>query len=169
MKDHREIHWKVTKCILHYLKGTSQCGIKYSQSSDSLVGYTNSNCEGNSDDKKYTFSFGFHFSFGPLFWSFKKKKVVSLSTTKAKYHGAVNASTKVVWIQELLGEFGLHVESSIVIHCDNQNAIQVANNPISYSKIKHVELHAHYLRHLVQERFSLLFVARQMINSLISL
>ena len=35
--------------------------------------------------------------------------------------------------------------------CDNQGAIQVANNPVAHSKMKHVEIHAHYLQQLVQD------------------
>ena len=38
------------------------------------------------------------------------------------------------------------------IHCYNQSAIQVTKNPIAYSKMRHFELHFHYLRQLVQEK-----------------
>jgi hypothetical protein len=32
------------------------------------------------------------------------------------------------------------------MYFDNQSVVQVADNPIVNSKMKHVELHAHYLR-----------------------
>jgi hypothetical protein len=93
----------------------------------------------------------FRFSTKPLVWSCKKQKVVSLSTTKEKYRGDVQEGTEVVWIHQLLGEFGLPVQTSTTIYCDNQSGIQVANNHVAHSKMKYVELHAHYLRHLVHE------------------
>jgi len=34
----------------------------------------------------------------------------------------------------------------IVVYCDNQRVVQVADNPIMTSKMKHVKIHAHYLR-----------------------
>jgi hypothetical protein len=84
-------------------------------------------------------------------WSCKKHKVVSLSTTKAKYRGVVQAGTEAVWIRQLLGELGFPVQTSTTIYYDNQSAIQVVDNPVAHCKMKHVELHAHYLRQLVHE------------------
>jgi hypothetical protein len=68
-----------------------------------------------------------------------------LSTTKEEYCGVVQAGTEAVWIRQLLGELGFPVQTSTTIYCDNQSAIQVVDNLVSHSKMKHVELHAHYL------------------------
>jgi hypothetical protein len=146
MQDPRESHWKVVKIIVCYLKGTSHLGIKYCRSSDSLVGFTDSDWAGDNDDQKSTSGYVFHFNTGPLVWSCKKQKVVSLSTTKVEYCGVVNAGTKAVWIHQLLGELGFPVQASTAIHCDNQSAIQVVDNLVAHSKMKHVKLHVHYLR-----------------------
>jgi hypothetical protein len=40
MQDPIESHWKVVKFIVRYMKGTTQFGIRYCCSSDSLVGFT---------------------------------------------------------------------------------------------------------------------------------
>jgi hypothetical protein len=54
--------------------------------------------------KKLNFGYVFHFSTGKLvMWSCKKQKVVSLLTTKEKYHDLVQAGTKVVWTRQILG------------------------------------------------------------------
>jgi hypothetical protein len=50
MQDPREIHWKEVKHIVRYLKGTTHFGIKYCRSSDSLVGFTDSDWAGDGDD-----------------------------------------------------------------------------------------------------------------------
>jgi hypothetical protein len=125
-----------------------------------LVGFTDSDWAGDNDDQKSTSGYVFHFSTGPLVWSCKKQKVVSLSTTKAEYHGTIHAGTKAVWIHQLLGELGFPVQTSTTIYCDNQSAIQVVDNPVSHSKMKHVELHAHYLRQLVHENIVSLVYCR---------
>lgn len=59
-----------------------------------------------------------------------------------------------------LGDLGFPIEASTIIHCDNQSEIQVTDNPITHSKMKHIELHAHYLRQLIQEKIVTLFYCR---------
>ena len=150
MQDPREIHWKATKCIIHYLNGTSSVGIKYNQISNSLVSYTDSNWASDSDDQERAFNLVFHFSSRPLVWSCQKQKVVSLSNMEVQYHCVVNVDTEVVWTQLILCELEFPIEAWTIIHCGNQSEIQVTNNLVAHSKLKHVELHAHYLGQLVQ-------------------
>jgi hypothetical protein len=47
--------------------------------------------------------------------------------------------------------FGLPIQTSTTIYCDNQSAIQVVDNLVAHSKMKHVEIHARCLRQLVHE------------------
>jgi hypothetical protein len=107
MQDPKESHWKAVKRIIRYLKGTTHFGIEFSHSSDSVVGYTDFDLAGHDDDWKSTS----RYSTGPLVWSCKKHKVVSMSTIEAEYHGVVQAGTEAMWIRQLLGELGLPAQS----------------------------------------------------------
>ena len=98
MQDPRESHWKDEKCIVFYLKGTSHVGIKYIRSTDLLVNYTNLDWASDGDDRKSTRGYVFHFTFGPLVWSSKKQKVISLSTNEVEYCGVINDGIENVWI-----------------------------------------------------------------------
>lgn len=51
-----------------------------------------------------------------------------------------------------MGELSFPSEAPIVIYCDNQSAIHVADNPIVHNKMKQVKLHVHYIRKLVHEK-----------------
>lgn len=51
----------------------------------------------------------------------------------------------------LIGELGLPHKELTTVYCDNQSAIQVVENLVARSKMKLVELHAHYLRQLVKQ------------------
>ena len=93
MQVPREIHSKVAKKIVRYIKRTSHLGIKYCQSLDSLVGFTNSDWVGDNDDQNSTLGYMFRFNSEPLVWSCKKQKVVYLSTKEVEYHGTFNAGT----------------------------------------------------------------------------
>jgi hypothetical protein len=68
--------------------------------------------------------------------------------------------TKVVWIHQLLEEIGLLVQTSTTIYCDNQSSIQVSYRHVTHSMMKHVELHAHYLRQLVHDNVASLAYCR---------
>jgi hypothetical protein len=43
------------------------------------------------------------------------------------------------------------VETLILVYFHNQSAIHIADIPIAHSEMKHVNIHAHYLRWLVQD------------------
>ena len=79
---------------------------------------------------------------------------------KVEYHGALDASMDVVWIWYLLGELDFLVEEPTISYYDNKSAIQVSNNLLAHNKMKHVELHVHYLRQLVHEHIVSLLYCR---------
>ena len=52
MDNPHKIHYRVAKRILNFLQGTRTCGIHYVAISDlELVGFTDYDCEGNTDRK----------------------------------------------------------------------------------------------------------------------
>jgi hypothetical protein len=54
METSKESHWKEGKIILRYMNGTKDFGIMYSTSEDfRLVGYTDNNCGGNTNDRNW--------------------------------------------------------------------------------------------------------------------
>ena len=54
-------------------------------------------------------------------------------------------------IRHVLTELGLIQKSSTTLRCDNQSAIQLANNLVYHSKTKHIDLATHYIRDLVAD------------------
>ena len=68
MHQNHEIHWKETKRILHYVKGTRHFGVHYAIGSPlELVGFTDSIWAGDSIEKKYTSGYVLILSHGPIF------------------------------------------------------------------------------------------------------
>jgi hypothetical protein len=61
----------------------------------------------------------FSFGNGVVSWSSKKRPIVALLNTEAKYRGAAIATCEVVWLQKLLSDLGQLVDAFIVIYCDN--------------------------------------------------
>lgn len=79
----------------------------------------------------------------------------------AEYRGAINVGTKAIWICNLMSELGFNFKESTIVYHGNRSALQVVENPIVDSKMKHVDLHVHYLRQLVQEKITSLVYFRK--------
>ncbi len=90
--DH--MHWKVAKCIMHYLKGTYNQVLRYNRhvlnqntlSSDPLllVGYCNTDWSRCMIDRKSISSYIFTLADGPIMWAFKTQTIMALSSSEAK-------------------------------------------------------------------------------------
>ena len=67
-----------------------------------------------------------------------------------------DCSRQVVWIQQLLGELGLHL-SAIPICGDNQGSIFIASNPVTKRRSKHIDIRYHYIREVVERKLAEIF------------
>ena len=84
MDQPHEIHWKASKRILNFVQGTRTHGIFYKAKSDlELIGFTDSDCAGDSTDRKSTSGYVFMLAEGPISWSRKKQSAIALSSTEA--------------------------------------------------------------------------------------
>ena len=153
MDQHHEIHWiKESKRILNFVQGTRTHGIFYKAKFDiELVGFTDSDWTGDNIDQNYTLGYLFMLADGPINQSSKKQSVIALSSTQEDYTGAMNETTQCLWLQGILGEFGIETENYTVIYCDNQRSIQISTNPVQRQIPKHIEIHMHYIRELVHD------------------
>ena len=82
-------------------------------------------------------------SYGPISCSSKKKSAISLSSIEAEYRGVVNVATQCLWLQGILGEFGIKSDTSTVIYYENQSTIRISTDPVLRQKTKHIEIHMH--------------------------
>lgn len=124
MADLHIEHWKATKRILKYIKGTDQLGIEYKFGGEpTLVGYTDSEYAGNIDDRKSTSGYIFHLGSGPISWSSKKQSTVSLSYIEAEYIGSSKASQEALWLRRLLEEIHHPQDVPTIIFCDNLSTL----------------------------------------------
>ena len=63
-------------------------------------------------------------------YSSNKQHTISLSLAEAKYRGAVNAATQCVWLQGILRELGIAIDSPIFIWRDNKSEINISTDPV---------------------------------------
>ena len=54
-------------------------------------------------------------------------------------------------MKKLLGDYGLS-QDTMVVYCDNSNAIDISKNPVQHSRTKHIEIRYHFIRDLVERK-----------------
>ena len=96
MVEPHHFHWVGAKNLLRYLRGTINHGLRYTSGSMTLLRYTDANWAGSVVDRKSTSGYCFNLGSALISWMSRKKKLVALSTTEAKYIAASMACCEAV-------------------------------------------------------------------------
>jgi hypothetical protein len=143
-------HWEAVKWILRYLRGTTTHALCFGGSDTFLQGYVDSDPAGDKDSRRSTTGHAFTIGGTTISWISKLQKVVALSTTKAEYVAATEASKEMIWLQRFMEELGKKQEN-IRLYCDSESAINIAKNSAFRSKINHIQLRYHFIRSILED------------------
>jgi hypothetical protein len=117
-----------------------------------LTSYTDSNYAGDRDDRKSTGAYVFTLAGGAITWSSKRQGCTASSTSEAEYMALSRAARTVKWLRHLLADVG---ESTLaapatVKYSECTAALALARNPTSHDRTKHIDVHFHVVRELVE-------------------
>ena len=145
-------HWFGLKHLLRYLKGTMDYKLTYNGKDVNSVRF-DTYCDASHgdclDSGRSTGGYVTTMAGGAISWSSKLQTIVALSSTEAEYMVAVEAGKEILWMRNILGEFGFPQDSSSLLHIDNQSAINVSKNPEHFGRMKHLDLRFFWLRDVV--------------------
>jgi hypothetical protein len=147
----RRVHLVAAKHVMRYLKGTMDYGLSYDGDHDfTLSGYTDADWAGSVADRKSTSGCCFSLGSAMISWQSRKQSSIALSTVEAEYIAACSASCEAIWLRKLLtGLFDLEMRATAIL-CDNQSCIKMTENPVFHDRSKHIEIHYHFIRDMVQ-------------------
>ena len=116
-----------------------------------FFGYANASY-GNADDRKSITGYVFLAGNGAITWYSRKQISVVLSSTEAEYVALSEAAQEACWLRSLYRELGLLQQKvPTLIWGDNKGAVVMVKNPQFHKCLKHIEIHWHWVRNLVQE------------------
>ena len=96
------------KRIIRYVSGTTDHGIWFTSDTNThLAGYSYANWAGNADDRKSTTRGCFFIGNNLVSWYSKKQNSISFSTTKAEYIAARSCCTQLLWMKQMLEDYGV--------------------------------------------------------------
>ena len=145
------VHWKAVKHLFRYIKGTLDYKLTYSPSSSSsepelFTSFTDADHAGCPDTGRSTSGYVIKMGTGAISWSSRLQGIVALSTTEAEFVAAVSCGQEMLWLRNLLTEFGYDVSSASKLRIDNLSALSVAKNPEHHGRMKHLDLRFYWLR-----------------------
>lgn len=143
----QEIHWKATKRVMKYLKGTMNFSLCFSEkSSDELVGFCDSDYAGDEKERKSTSGYVFMLYGGPVAWSSSLQRVTALSSSEAEYMSISEALKELLWLRPLMESVGQKQAGPTELKVDNQAAIAMSKNPEFHRRTKHIGVRFHRIR-----------------------
>ncbi|CAM8918881.1 unnamed protein product [Rhodiola kirilowii] len=79
--------------------------------------------------------------------------MVSRSSAESECRSMAAMCCELVWLARLIADMGVPVMQSILLHCDNKDALHIAHNPVFHERTKHVELDCHLVCAHVTSKF----------------
>lgn len=144
-------HWNVAKHVLRYLQGTCSQALVLGNFHDPYPifrGFTDSD-RANTEGQKSILGYVMMIGTSPIAWSSKQQSIVALSSCEAEYIACSHAACKVIWLRNLLLELGYPQPRVTLLYCDNSGTVDFAHDPHSHTRMKHIDICAHFIQNQV--------------------
>ena len=108
----------------------------------------------NNADRKSTQGFVFKLFGGPIHWASTKQATVTTSSTEAELLSVSQAAKELIWLFNFFRSIRFNPGCKISLQNDNAQTIRLLTNdePSMSTKLKHVDIHQHWLRELVRSK-----------------
>ena len=146
-------HWLLAKKVLRYLKGTFDLALVFKRSRClKLVDFSDCDWGGDPNDRRSMSGYCFKISddSSVICWSSRKQRTVAFFSTEEEYMSIPLTSQECVHLLSLVKSLGLDVDGRILLQGENHGAIKLAQNPITHSRSKHIDIRHHFVRDLVE-------------------
>jgi hypothetical protein len=147
-----EDHWKAVKNCIRYIKYSKDAILKVTNDDERIISYCDADWGGDVVDRRSYSGLVVFIGDTPVAWRSKKQTCTSMSTQEAEYIAMSEGAKDLVWIGNLIEELGLQTKEEIwpiPVKCDSTSAIRLANNDMTSTRSKHIDLKFHYIRECV--------------------
>ena len=144
-------HWNAARHLLRYLQGTRSHGLTLGNVDDAYPIFKGL-CDSDwaMGENRHSVS-GYLILLGtsPIAWSSKQQAVVALSSCEAEYLSCSHCARQILWLRNLFNELGYPQNDPTILLCDNSGTILASRDPQSHSRMKHIDIRHHFIRHCV--------------------
>ena len=140
----RTTHLQIVNHLLRYLKGKPGQGLFFSSSSAlQLRAFSDADWGTCLDSRKSVTGFCVFLGEFLVSWIVKKQSTIARSSAKAEYRAMAATASELLWLTQLLKDFGFSISSPTLVFCNNQASIHIATNPSFHERTKHIEIDCH--------------------------
>ena len=150
----RHDHWVAAKKVMRYLQRMKDFMLVYRRVDNlEVVGYSDSDFSGCSDDRKSTSGYIFMLVGGAISWKSVKQSLIAFSTMYVEFIACYGALSQVVWLRNLIPELQVvdSIFRPIVIYCDNNAVVFYSKNNKINTGSKHMEIKYLIVKDLVKK------------------
>jgi hypothetical protein len=89
---------------------------------------------------------------GPVAWRANKQDTVTTSSTEAELLALLQTAKEAMYLSRLFRALSLELDEPLSIECDNRQTIRLLVEEVAklQTKLRHVDIHSHWLRQEVQ-------------------
>ena len=151
-------HLRAADRVLAYLQATKFLALQYGGNAShmtfgtpSLQVYSDAAFADNLD-RKSSDGYLFELNGGPIDWRASKQSTTTTSSTEAELLALSRTAKELIAWQRLFNLMNLEVDDQELIYSDNRQTIRLltADEPLLTTKLRHVDIHQHWLREKVQ-------------------
>ena len=112
-----------------------------------LWGYSDASFGNDPETKKGRSGFVMMSGGAAISWGSKLQEVVALSSTEAEYMALTHAAQEAMYLSQLQSELGVVGSGDgVLLLCDNQSSIKIAQNPVFHKRSKLIAIRFHFIR-----------------------
>ena len=148
-------HFKALNRVWQYIRTIKNKDLRFYEKSNKskLIDYVDSDWRNHYDTRISITDYIFLFLRTSISWSSKLQKASALSSYETEYMRLRDDAKEIIWLQSIFKEVRLLNEyRAKTIYCDNMSALALSKNSKHHARTKHIDVHYHYIRYLVERQ-----------------
>ena len=151
-----KVHWQGVTRLFRYIIQTIAKGICYDSNKRlEPYGYVDADWASDISSRKSTSGFVFVMAGGAISWCSRQQEVVALSSTEAEYISLCTGMKEGIWLKRFISNLGIGLPlctGPMLLHVDNQGAMDLASNGSTNRRTKHIDVRYHFCRQSIQDK-----------------
>jgi hypothetical protein len=148
-------HMDAAHHVLRYLRATYDQAIVYERTNEmanTIWGWVDSDWAADLDSRRSHTGYILMLTGGAVSWKSRRQDCVSLSTSEAEYVAASQCGQEVIYLREILRDFGFPPTGPTRVYEDNLACVSMSENPVRRKYSRHIDIRRYFVRDLVAQQ-----------------